>query len=307
MNGVTTIGRKFCDVVFPDDANLSERHASVSHGPEGYFLRDDGSQTGVFLRATEGKPIEATGGDLLRLGRQFLMFRGEKGDYSFAHYDQTGKQKGNHNLQSEKTIVLGREAPDITLDAKDMTLSRRHLSIAVKGGKVFIKDLKSVNGTYLKVRNAIKIEPGELFRVGSQAFKLSVQEGKGVESVSVSSKIRFAPEPEPKPIEPPVGKPAAPSGMVVVFKNLGKTVAFDQGQTICSIAEKNGIKIVAECHAGICGSDPIQIVSGKDNLNPPTREESGTLEDLCGLKSGEYRLACIAKPMGPVEVEIVRS
>jgi len=307
INGVTTIGRKFCDIVFPDDANLSERHASVSHGPDGYFLRDDGSQTGVFLRATEGKSTEVTSGDLLRLGRQFLMFRGEKGNYAFAQYDQTGKQVGNFKLQPEKTIVLGREAPDITLDARDMTLSRRHLSLAMKDGKVFIKDLKSVNGTYLKVRNAMKIEPGDLFRVGSQAFKLSVQEEKVVESVRVSSKIRFAPEPQPKPIEPPVGKPAAPSGMVVVFKNLGKTVAFEQGQTICSIAEKNGIEIVAECHAGICGSDPIKIISGRENLNSMGDDEKGTLEDICGLQPGECRLACMAKPTGAVEVEILGS
>lgn len=56
--------------------------------------------------------------------------------------------------------MLGREAPDITIDAKDMTIFRRHLLIAEKDGKVFIKDLKSVNGTYLKGRNAMKIEPG---------------------------------------------------------------------------------------------------------------------------------------------------
>lgn len=310
VNGVTTIGRKFCDIVFPDDVNLSERHASVSHGPDGFFLRDDGSQTGVFLRATEGKSIEVASGDLLRLGRQFLMFRGVKGNYSFAHYDQTGKQIGIYPLAAEKTVVLGREAPDITLDAKDMTLSRRHLSVAVKDGKVFVKDLKSVNGTYLKVRNAIRIESGDLFRIGSQVFRLSVQEEMIVENVRVSSKISFAPKPLPKPAESLLaGKQAtpSPSGMVVVFKSIGKSVPFEKGQTICSIAEKSGIKIVAECHAGICGSDPIKIISGGDNLNPMGDDEKGTLEDICGLKPGECRLACMAKPTGAVEVEIVAS
>ena len=93
--------------------------------------------------------------------------------------------------------------------------------------------------------------------------------------------------------------------MVVVFKNLDKTVTFEKNQTICGIAEKNGIKIVAECHAGICGSDPIRIISGAENLSPMGDDEKGTLEDICGLQPGECRLACMAKPTGVIEVEIL--
>lgn len=308
LSGITTIGRKFCDIVFPEDVNLSERHASISHGPDGFFLRDDGSQTGVFLGATEGKPIQVTNGDLLRVGRQFIVFKAENGNSSFIHYDRTGKQIGKHSLTAEKTIVLGREAPDITLDAADMTLSRRHLSVAVKDGKIFVKDLKSANGTYLKVRNAMRIEPGELFRIGNQAFRLGVEKEAIVDSVRVLTKPPSVAKPQPKAELPPPGKepkPAAQSGMVVVFKNLGKTVPFEGGQTICSVAEKNGIKIVAECHAGICGSDPIRIIAGKENLSSLGADEKGTLEDICGLSPGEHRLACMAKPTNTVEVEII--
>ncbi len=306
QNGVTTIGRKFCDIVFPDDVNLSERHASVSHSPDGFSLRDDGSQTGVFLSATEGKATHVTNGDLIRLGRQFLVFKEESGTFLFIHYDRTGKQIGKHTLQPEKTVVLGREAPDITLDASDMTLSRRHLSIAVKDGKIFIKDLKSANGTYVKVRDAMRIEPGELFRAGNQAFRLSVQKESSADSVRIRTQPPSSIKSQPQPAAPPEkrAEPVAQKGMVVVFRNLGKTVAFEPGQTICSIAEKNGIKIVAECHAGICGSDPIKIISGKENLNSPGSDEQGTLEDICGLNPGEYRLACMTKPTNSVEIEI---
>ena len=34
-------------------------------------------------------------------------------------------------------------------------------------------------------------------------------------------------------------------------------------------------------------------------------EEKGTLEDICGLSGGEYRLACMVKPAGAVEIEIL--
>jgi pSer/pThr/pTyr-binding forkhead associated (FHA) protein/thioredoxin reductase len=308
MDGVTTIGQKFCDIVFPDDALLSERHASISHTSDGFMLRDDGSASGVFLRAREGMPTEVISGDLLRMGRQFLLFKFEGSTFGFTHYDFNGKKIGSHAL-SEKTIVLGREAPDITLDAKDMTLSRRHLSISLKDGKVFIKDLKSVNGTYLKVRDAVKLDDGDQFRLGRQSFKLSLERASAPPVERIRTVVSLAP---PAPRKPPTEKPSPPkveappaAGMTVMFRNTGKSCTFTKGQTLCDIAEKHGVKLVAECHAGICGSDPVKVLSGQENLNPPGAEEAGTLDDICSLKAGEYRLACMAKPTGPVEVEII--
>lgn len=311
INGTTTIGRKFCDIVFPDDTNLSERHASISHGPEGFVLKDDGSQNGVFIRLTEGKQREVTQGDVIRLGRQFLLFRRENGTGEILHYDRTGKLLGRHRLEPDKTVVLGREAPDITLDGSDMTLSRRHLAVSCKEGKVVVKDLKSVNGTWLRVKSSCRLEPDDVFRVGSQTLKLHVAQEKAERSVRVTTqppspaKAAEIPRPEPRP---------APGGRMLVFKNAGKSVDFVPGQTVCAVAEQNGIRIVAECHAGICGSDPIRVISGKEFLSPIGGEEQGTLEDICGLKPGEFRLACVAKlncpantPACDIEVEILDS
>ena len=305
MSGVTTIGKKFCDIVFPDDDMLSERHSSILHGVDGFSLRDDGSSTGVFLRASEGKPLEVTAGDLVRMGKQFLVFGAEDGNY-ILHYDHTGKKIARHPLP-EKTIVLGREAPDIVLDKNDMTLSRRHLSITAKDGKVFIKDLNSVNGTFLKIRDTRTIENGDRFRTGRQTFKLSLQEEKEPVQLRVTSKVPVPPPPKVKR-EPSIKEmPVEAKGLAVTFKNAGKTIAFEKGQTICEIAEKNGVKISAECHSGICGSDPIRILSGNKNLNSLGSDEKGTLEDICGVTPGECRLACMVKPTGPVEVEIIQS
>ena len=314
MPGVTTIGRKFCDIVFPEDDMMSERHASILHGVDGFSLRDDGSAAGVFLRATEGRPLTVVSGDLVRIGKQFLLFGAQGGSHSVAHYDQTGKKLGNHTL-SEKTIVLGREAPDITLDKNDMSLSRRHISLAVKDDKVMIKDLNSVNGTYLKVRDTIKIESGDRFRVGRQMFKLNLQEEKAPAKLRVTTiapKAPPTPVDQPKQAQPEAAQPSAQvpesekaGGLTVTFKNVGKTITFEKGQTICEIAEKNSVKISAECHSGICGSDPIRILSGMEHLNPLGDDEKGTLEDICGLKAGECRLACMVKPKAAVEIEIV--
>lgn len=307
--GVTTIGRNNCDINFPDDTLLSEHHASITHNKDGCTVRDDGSANGVFLKATEGKDLELTGGDLVRVGRQYLMFEVKNGRFGFTHYDQTGAEKDIHEIE-DKTIVLGREAPDINLDPNDKTLSRRHLSLSVKDGKLLLKDLLSVNGTYLRVRGSLPLEHGNIFRAGQQSLCLSLRKDAvlntgGFIVQKPAEPVLSKPAPPPEPVKSP--KPAASGGApAVTFKNTGKTVPAKQGQTICEIAEANGLPINAECHAGMCGSDPIRIISGRENLNEISDGEKEALEDICELKPGECRLACMVKIRGPVEVEIIK-
>ena len=105
------------------------------------------------------------------------------------------------------------------------------------------------------------------------------------------------------PSEAPGGEPS------VTFKGKGQTFSIQAGQTLCDAAEDNGIELNAECHAGICGSDPIRIVSGGEFLSPVDGEEADTLDDICDLEAGnapgKCRLACMVKVTGPVVVEIV--
>ena len=120
-----------------------------------------------------------------------------------------------------------------------------------------------------------------------------------IDLVMPEAKRRAAKEPAPSL------EPAKPEGMVVVFKNFGKSCAFTSGQTLCEIAERHGLKLKADCRIGSCGIDPVRIVSGQENMNPVGDEEQGTLEDINKLEPGKYRLACMAKPKGPVVVEIL--
>jgi len=325
MNRVTMIGKKNCDLNFPEDALMSERHASIAHSAaeSSYFLRDDGGASGVFIRLKESKPCEVTPGNMIRLGKQFLVFGIDAGRYYCEHCDAEGNVAQRYDL-AEKTLVLGRMAPDITLDASDLLLSRRHLSIALKERRLFVKDLGSANGSFLKVRSAVGLEANDQFRIGQQVFKFCLKEEPLRRSVEFNTEVRAqATMVMPvikKPAAPPVvekkaappqpakreeAQAAKPEGMMIVFKNYGKSCVFKPGQTICDIAEKNGVKIKADCHIGSCGMDPIRIISGAENLNAMSEEEKGTLEDINRLKPGPYRLACMAKPKGPVVVEMV--
>jgi pSer/pThr/pTyr-binding forkhead associated (FHA) protein/thioredoxin reductase/ferredoxin len=299
-NGVTTLGKGDCTLSFPDDTMLSPNHASVSEGPEGFSLRDDGSDTGTYLRLRPGKPIPLASGDLLRLGRQLLMLNAEKGRFFLLHYDHTGALIQRYAL-SEKTQVIGRKAPDVTLDARDKILSRRHLAVSVRDGTVYVKDLKSLNGTYLRVRDAIHIEHDDVFRAGQQVFRLVLREERPRDSATMAP---YRPDSAALQQPAPKVEAAAPGTQpAVTFEGLGQTFVLRPGQTICDGAEQQGIDLNAECHSGICGSDPIRILSGGEHLNPLGDEEADTLEDICGLEPGPCRLACMVKASGPVVVE----
>ncbi len=303
-SGVTTIGRAGCDLSFPGDSTLSEVHGSVSHSDEGYFLRDDGGATGVFLRAPAGRKLEVGDRDLVRVGKQFLLFSITPETAELVHYDATGRECGRQSLGG-KPIVLGREAPDVTLAAEDGTLSRRHLAVSVEDSKILIKDLKSVNGTYLKVRTARRLEHGDRIRIGQQSFIFSESPGAaldgGLERAVPGAGAAPKPTSEKKAAE-------GVSGSVVTFKDSGETVSLAPEDTVCEAAEASGVAITAECHSGICGSDPIRVLAGKENLaGEISDQERETLEEICELEPGLCRLACMVRVKGPVEVELVKN
>ena len=302
--GVLTIGRTDCDVAFPNDTHLATPHASIVHSEDGYLLRDDGSRSGVFLRLPVGRDFEINAGDLVRVGRQFLMFEVADGRASLTHYDVKGQEVAHHELNEGKLVLLGRRAPDITLDRSDMTLSRRQLAVALNRGRLTARDLKSANGSYLRVRGGRLIEHGQQFRIGQQVLALCLED-----------QVLDLPEP-PSASRPEIGaadavavEAPAPSAdaPVVTFKPAGVSVPVMPGQTLCEAAEAAGVSINAECHSGICGSDPIRILSGAENLQPPDDQESDTLEEICELTPGECRLACMTRITGPVEVEILET
>ncbi|MEM7584828.1 MAG: FHA domain-containing protein [Acidobacteriota bacterium] len=306
-DAVLTLGRgEDCDASFPSDTLLSPRHASISHTDEGHYLRDDGSASGVFLRLPSRRKLELSAGDLLRAGRQFLLLSESEASLTLTHFDAAGKELATHTLP-QGTIVLGRQAPDITLDPDDSTLSRRQLAITrTAGGTALVKDLKSVNGTYLRVRSAIPIQHRDQFRIGQQLFVFSLKRNAVLDAGHAAPTPVTPPAPAAPRSTEQVSAPGSLPSASITFRGLGKTLPVAPGQTICEVAEAHGLAINAECHSGICGSDPIRVHAGHKHLvAPPSDGESETLEDICDLEPGPCRLACMARVTGPVEVEIL--
>lgn len=90
------------------------------------------------------------------------------------------KEKGESIVinVSEEELVLGRDSTvDVVLN--DKNISRRHISVCEKGGRVYVKDLGSTNGTFV---NEIRLcrdkywpfAGGDTLRLGSREYNVQI-------------------------------------------------------------------------------------------------------------------------------------
>ena len=71
-------------------------------------------------------------------------------------------------VRSAKTI-LGRDGD--TRFPTDEFLNPRHARLTIEDGKFFIEDLHSLNGTFLKLRGEVRLQPGDTFLMGRQVLR----------------------------------------------------------------------------------------------------------------------------------------
>ena len=56
-----------------------------------------------------------------------------------------------------------------------MLLSPRHASVAVREGKLVLKDLNSQNGSFIRQRQDTELIPGDVFLLGRELFRFVTQ------------------------------------------------------------------------------------------------------------------------------------
>jgi pSer/pThr/pTyr-binding forkhead associated (FHA) protein len=87
-----------------------------------------------------------------------------------------GTDAGQIFVLEKPVFTIGRSDADVTLN--DSEVSRHHAQIELKGNAVFLRDLKSTNGTYVNEQR-ITLTPVENqteFRVGTTTLMLIVTE-----------------------------------------------------------------------------------------------------------------------------------
>ena len=94
---------------------------------------------------------------------------------------------------------------------------------------------------------------------------------------------------------------AVHAGEVSVTFRPGPTVLAKVGDKLLDIAEASQGAVESGCPMGMCGSDPVRIVEGEENLSAMRSAERRTLARL-GLGAG-CRMACVSRVQGPVVVD----
>lgn len=91
--------------------------------------------------------------------------------------------------------VLGR-AGDIRFPT-DAFLSPKHARFSAEGSKLFIEDLYSLNGTYVKLREEIRLTPGDTFLMGRQVLRFEKFEHQIAPKARSSDGTRYMGSPPP--------------------------------------------------------------------------------------------------------------
>ncbi len=191
---IVILGRVEGDILFPEDALVSRRHARFSVASDSLTVEDLNSANGIFWRLN--KPHKLRNGDIILMGRQMFRFvyagqpKGAAtvtpGRSSSASGAKSGEDKGpaelvrllpggveeNHFLLKFEENILGRTRGTISFP-EDPFLSGQHCSINFKDGNFFLADLKAQNGTFVGVREKTSLADGDIVLIGHQLLRVT--------------------------------------------------------------------------------------------------------------------------------------
>jgi hypothetical protein len=108
--------------------------------------------------------------------------------------NEDGTDGSRIELQFAESVV-GR-AGDIRFPT-DAFLSPKHARIAVEDSSVFIEDLYSLNGTFMKLREEVRLTPGDTFLMGRQVLRFEKFEHQIAPKARASDGTRYMGSPPP--------------------------------------------------------------------------------------------------------------
>jgi pSer/pThr/pTyr-binding forkhead associated (FHA) protein len=185
--GPNKIGRSHGSI-FENDGYLSPEHAELVVNAAGAVIRDLESLNGVFVRMTDEEEIRP--GQIIRIGQELLRFdlieppapledgTEVMGSPNPGYWGKITSIIGKNVDGSAfpllgDSVTLGRERGDINFP-DDGYVSGLHARLSARDGKVFLADLGSSNGTFIKVKGERKIDNDAFVLLGQQLFKLSM-------------------------------------------------------------------------------------------------------------------------------------
>src|SRR5438874_5580746 len=88
-----------------------------------------------------------------------------------------GKQEGKALPIGLPQFLIGRD-PQCQLRPASSAISKRHCALLVRGGRVFVRDFGSTNGTFVNdqlVQGEVEIRNGDRFKVGPLDFTVALE------------------------------------------------------------------------------------------------------------------------------------
>jgi pSer/pThr/pTyr-binding forkhead associated (FHA) protein len=190
------VGRSRGTITFPDDTFMSPMHARIERSGERFTLVDVASRNGIYLRISGTASVYP--GDLFMVGHQLLRLESVAHGLQESPPDADGTYEFGTPLQPAwgrlvlvgrggiagdvyhlraSEVVFGRESGDVVFPT-DPFVSREHarlrLEIETTSMAVYLDDLRSANGTYIRIRGSVELRAGDTFRVGDQILRLRV-------------------------------------------------------------------------------------------------------------------------------------
>jgi len=171
---------------FSEDVYLDGDHASLFVTDKGLLIDAQNTLNGIFVRMTSR--VELHHCDHFRIGQELLLYEdiveptpnsdGSEllGSPNLGYWGRVSNlvapELADRAIAIESDgITIGREVGEF-LFPEDGYVSARHCQVFGNDDGVFLEDLDSSNGTYLRVRPNQLVEFGNLLLIGQQLFRL---------------------------------------------------------------------------------------------------------------------------------------
>jgi pSer/pThr/pTyr-binding forkhead associated (FHA) protein len=181
-----TVGRD-TGTIFAGDSYLSPRHATFTQR-DGVTVRDEGSLNGVYIKLKPSSPFQLDPGSVFRIGQEIVRYEKFETQPAQGGVERFGSPAdgivgrlalvigrdttGNAFPIPAKGLHLGRERGDV-LFSEDGYVSGLHCRVAPEpDGKVYLTDVGSSNGTFVRVRENHQLENGDILLMGQQVFRV---------------------------------------------------------------------------------------------------------------------------------------
>ena len=184
--GENKLGRSF-GPVFENDGYLSPVHAMLDIRGQQAVVRDLDSLNGVFVKMTGEEELQS--GQIIRIGQELLRFEVIPTPEPTADGTEL-MGSPNPGYWGKLTVIIGREVTGAVfpLLGESVTLGRErgeinfpddgyvsglHARVTLRDGRVFLADLGSSNGTFVKVNGERSVGHDSFVLLGQQLFRLN--------------------------------------------------------------------------------------------------------------------------------------